>query len=241
MNQVMDFTRRRAGATMRVWRLTLGAAEQITPRMRRLHFTAPDLADMRWAAGQDLVLNLPEAPRRHYTIRSKDARSLAIDFVLHGHGAAAGWAEQAAPGERIEALGPRGRTRLAEGADWHLFVGDETCIPGIFAMLEALPAGARAHALLEVESADERQAVDTAAGLELAWIERGGPAQPNTLLLERLKRFRPPAGRGHAYIIGETSGVRAERHFLLEQGWPKERITAEGYWRPGRLGGHDHV
>ncbi len=196
---------------------------------------------MAWTPGQDLVLNLPTAPRRHYTIRALRDGVLDIDFVLHGHGPAAAWGRDAASGAEIEAVGPRGRTRLAAQADWHLFAGDETCIPAIFAMLEILPAGARAFALLEVGSPAEQQEVATASELGLEWVLRDGPARPNNLLLDRLRAFQPRAGQGHAYIIGETSGVRAQRHFLLEQGWPRERITAEGYWRPGREGGHDHV
>jgi NADPH-dependent ferric siderophore reductase len=231
----------RDARALRLWRLSVRETEAVTPRTRRLKFAAPDLADLAWKPGQNLVLNLPDAPRRHYTIRAIRDGLLSIDFVLHGHGAAANWAEGAKPGDRVEALGPRGRTRLAEDADWHLFVGDETCIPGIFAMIEALPKGARAFAVLEVETEDEQQNVATEADLTIDWVVRGGPARPNELLLHRLKTFQAPPGDGHAYVIGETSGVRAERHYLLEQGWPKERITAEGYWRPGRVGGHDHV
>ena len=50
-----------------------------------------------------------------------------------------------------------------------------------------------------------------------------------------------PKGRGHAIIIGETSNVRAQRQHLLAQGLGKDQIYAEGYWRPGRIGGHDHI
>ena len=229
------------GRTLRVWRLTLKEAVQITPHLKRLAFTAPDLAELDWRPGQDLVLNLPDAPRRHYTIRAISDGRLFIDFVLHGHGAAAAWAEAALPGDRIEALGPRGRTQLREGADWRLFVGDETAIPGISAMIEALPAGARATALLEVESEQERPPLSTPANVAVEWIVRGAPARPNALLLRALERFQALPGVGHAYLLGETSGVRSQRHHLLERGWPKEQITAEGYWRPGRIGGHDHV
>jgi NADPH-dependent ferric siderophore reductase len=226
---------------LKQWRLIVRDAEQVTPRVRRLRFTAPDLHDMTWVPGQDLVLNFPEAPRRHYTIRALCDDVLTMDFVLHGHGVAAQWAKGARPGDRLDAAGPRGRTRLSGAANWHLFVGDETCIPAIFAMIETLPNGARAWAFLEVESDAEKQSVTTAGELRVEWIVRNAPARPNTLLLNRLKSFQPPAGAGHAYVVGETSGVRAQRHWLLANGWSKERITSEGYWRPGRAGGHDHA
>ena len=242
MNQMIDLLRRGVGRPpLPAWRLTVRDSWPVTPLVQRIRFDAPELGDMMWTPGQDLVLNLPDAPRRHYTIRGLRHGSLDIDFVLHGHGPAANWARNARPGTEIEAMGPRGRTRLAEDAPWHLFVGDETCVPAIFAMAEALPTGAKAWAFLEIESPAERQDVGTAAELELEWVLRGGPARPSDLLLDRLKAFEAPGGDGHAYLIGETSGVRAQRHFLLEQGWARERITAEGYWRPGRVGGHDHV
>jgi NADPH-dependent ferric siderophore reductase len=31
------------------------------------------------------------------------------------------------------------------------------------------------------------------------------------------------------------------RRELIARGFPKQQISAEGYWRPGRVGGHDHV
>jgi NADPH-dependent ferric siderophore reductase len=50
-----------------------------------------------------------------------------------------------------------------------------------------------------------------------------------------------PHGRGHAILIGETSNVRKQRQNLISRGLTREQIASEGYWRPGRIGGHDHV
>ena len=60
-------------------------------------------------------------------------------------------------------------------------------------------------------------------------------------MFDAVEKFQFPQGNGHAYVIGETSNVRAVRHRLLERGLKREQISAEGYWRPGRIGGHDHV
>jgi NADPH-dependent ferric siderophore reductase len=186
-----------------------------------------------------------EFGRRHYTMRSFDkaAARLAIDFVLHGHGGPAeAWARAAKPGDRLDGRGPRGGTFVREGADWHLFVGDETCLPGIAAMLETLPKGTKAFAFIEVESAADQQAIETAADLTLTWLPRNGPAEPGSpALIAALAAFEFPDGVGQAYLIGETSTVRAQRQGLIARGFEKGRIAAEGYWRPGRLGGHDHI
>jgi NADPH-dependent ferric siderophore reductase len=238
---------------MRTWQLTVVDAFDVTPRMRRVPLVGEAMDDFAWKAGQDLVLNVPlkggsgaagETVRRHYTIRSYDAaeQRLEIDFVLHGEGPAARWAQTCELGDEIQAAGPRGRTVLREGVDWHLFVGDETCLPGIVAMLEALPAGARATAIIEVWDKDERQTPLSRADLQVEWFHRNGPAQPGSpLLIDRLNLFAPPPGSGAAYVIGETSTVRAVRQGLIAKGFPRDRIAAEGYWRPGRVGGHDHV
>jgi NADPH-dependent ferric siderophore reductase len=228
----------------RVWRMTVAAKQAVAPRMIRVEFAVPDVHELDWKRGQDLVLELPHAggiARRHYTIRAIDTakRTLTIDFVEHGSSPAGDWVRDAGEGSVIEASGPRGHTYLRE-ADWHLFAGDETCIPGIFAMLEGLPAGAAAHAFLEIADDGERQPVPS--GASVVWLPRNGtPPGPGRILYDAVEAFALPPGRGHAYVIGETSNVRAIRQRLIARGLAKEQTSAEGYWRPGRIGGHDHA
>jgi NADPH-dependent ferric siderophore reductase len=232
-----------------LWTLRVADTLDLTPHMRRIVFSLDGMGDFHHLPGQDLALMIPlgdgEMGRRHYTIRDYDAasRQLTIDFVLHGHGGPAErWALAATPGIALEARGPRGRTVIEPSADWHLFAGDETCLPGIFAMLESLPEPARAFAFIEVQEKADRQCLDACCDLDIEWIVRDGPALPASLgLIERLALFPPPPGRGQAYLIGETSTVRTLRQGLLARGLSKPQIRAEGYWRPGRLGGHDHI
>jgi NADPH-dependent ferric siderophore reductase len=226
----------------RAWPLTVVEASSLTPRLTRVRFSGADLDALEYKPGQDVVLEIPHEggiARRHYTIRRHEAGMLDIDFVLHGASPANAWVARAKPGDTLVAVGPRGHTYLRE-ADWHLFVGDETCIPAIFAMLETLPPEARGHAILEIAEDADRLALDTPATID--WVSRGGaPPGPGRLLADRVEAFRFPPGRGQAYVIGETSTVRSIRHRLLERGLAKDQIAAEGYWRPGRVGGHDHV
>ena len=42
-------------------------------------------------------------------------------------------------------------------------------------------------------------------------------------------------------IIGLFVFIWSLRQGLLARGFDKRQITAEGYWRPGRQGGHDHI
>jgi NADPH-dependent ferric siderophore reductase len=231
----------------REWRLGVVETAEVSPRLRTVSFTGDDLGELDWRPGQDLVLSLPqpggEPARRHYTIRDFNpaARRLDIDFVRHGDSPSARWLDAVRPGDVIDARGPRGRTQLAEGARHHWFFGDETAMPGIFAMAEALPAGARATALIEIDGPDDVQALSSAGDVEIEWLYRRRPAGPSDLLLMALAARAPDPRGAHAYVLGETSNVRSQRHHLLRLGFGREQITAEGYWRPGRVGGHDHV
>jgi NADPH-dependent ferric siderophore reductase len=185
-----------------------------------------------------------EIARRHYTIRSFDAATncLDVDLVLHGDSPATKWARSVKPGDTLELTGPRGRGVLDPEAEWHLLVGDESCIPAIFGIVEALPKTARAFAFIEAGDATDKQPLETKAALSLEWLLRNGAHPgPSRILPDRLEAFALPAGRGRAYIIGETSNARAMRQALIARGFPKAQISAEGYWRPGRVGGHDHV
>jgi NADPH-dependent ferric siderophore reductase len=230
----------------RVWPLTVIATTNIAPRMMRVSFSGADLDELKWARGQDVVLEIPTATgisRRHYTIRAHDAaaRTLAIDFVLHGEGASGPWLANLKTGDRVDAVGPRGHTYVRDAA-WHLFTGDETCIPGIFAMIESLPENTPVHAFIEIGDEADKLPLAAAADLRLHWISRNGAqAGPNDLVYNAVEQFVFPEGEGFAYVIGETSNVRKLRHRLLDRGFPRNRIAAEGYWRPGRVGGHDHV
>src|SRR5688500_10130962 len=114
---------------------------------------------------------------RTYTVRSWDeaARELTIDFVYHGdEGIAGPWAAAAKPGDELWFSGPGGAYRPDPEADRHLLVGDESALPAIGAAVEALPPGARARVIAEVEDASEEQRFGGAGEVELTWLHRTG-------------------------------------------------------------------
>jgi NADPH-dependent ferric siderophore reductase len=229
-------------------RMMVAGISSVTDRMRRVSLVSDDLEDFRWSPGQDMVLELPlttgEAARRHYTIRHYDEaeQRIDVDMVLHGDGASSQWLDRVRTGDKLIAVGPRGHTKLAGDVTRHLFIGDETCIPAIAAMAEHLHPSVRAQALIEVVDEADIQPLHSQADLTLAWLYRkAAPAGSTRLLLDAVQGLQIDRASTQAYVIGETSQVRAVRQHLIAAGLPKGRITAEGYWRPGRVGGHDHV
>ena len=233
---------------LRSWILRVVDGFDVEPNMRRVVMTADDIGEFAYEPGQAIVLMIPGPDggtgRRDYTIRGMDrpAGTISVDFVLHGDTPAPAWARQAKPGDTIEARGPRGGTILRPGADWHLMTGDETCIPAIAHILETIPAGAKAFVFIEVDGRDGEIELKTEADAVIRWVHRNGaPAGPSELMNRMVQDLALPPGNGHAYIIGETSNVRRQRHTLVARGLARDQISSEGYWRPGRIGGHDHV
>jgi NADPH-dependent ferric siderophore reductase len=201
----------------------------LAPRLRSITFTSPDLIGFTWKAGQDLMLEVPDAERtvrRRYTIRRSDpeAGTLDIEIVLHGTGPFARWAAVAAAGDRIEAVGPRGAVTVRAGAAHHLFVGDESAIPVTFAMLEALPAGVSATALLGAEAEPPALGTPTsAADVQLAWAPVGE-------LVDRLRSVPLPVGTA-AYVNGERTLVREATQLLTARGLAPDALASKAYWR----------
>ncbi|MFC4172484.1 siderophore-interacting protein [Microvirga sp. GCM10011540] len=233
---------------LRSWTFQVVAGFDVPPNMRRVVLTAEDIDEFAYEPGQAIVMMVPlpegGTGRRDYTIRNMDrsAGTISVDFVLHGDTPAPTWAKQAKPGDTIEVKGPRGGTTLRPDADWHLLTGDETCIPAIAHILETMPEGAKAFVYIEVGDRNGEVALKTQADATVTWVHRNGaPAGPSELMNEVVQSFPLPPGKGHAYIIGETSNVRRQRHTLIARGLTRDQISSEGYWRPGRIGGHDHV
>jgi NADPH-dependent ferric siderophore reductase len=209
--------------------------------MRRIQLAGPSLDAFEYFPGQDLALGVVRDDgsmvRRRYTIRRFDRgeRLIDLEFVMHGDGPGIRWAQGARPGMSVEAIGPRGKIGLVPDADWHLFAGDATAVPGAFAMMEALAAGVPARAYLEVDGPDERQQLG-ANDLNGSVTWRYGRdvwRQPPDGIVAALSAAGSPEG-GHAYLAGEVALVTALKEALLARGWAPDQVSAKAYWNRGR-------
>jgi NADPH-dependent ferric siderophore reductase len=224
-----------------VWQFAVVAVDTLTPSMRRVTLTADGLDTIEFNAGQDLMFTLPfdatSSVRRRYTIRAVDRAhsTIAVDIATHSGGPGARWITAARPGDRVDAVGPRGQVFVQPAADAHLFVGDDSFLPAAFAMAESLPSDAVARLVLEVDGPDDEQQLTTAATTTVDWIHRAGHAAGDTELLPAAVRALPeltPAA--HAYLGGELRAINAARAVLLECGFTTDRISSKPYWRSGR-------
>jgi len=179
-----------------------------------------------WPAGE------PRPTIRTYTVRRFDAAAgeLDVDFVLHeGHGPAAAWARDAQPGVWVGVSEPGGRYAVDPEAEFHLVIGDESALPAVTTVLDALPGGAPAFAYLEVADAAEEQALPGEA--TVSWVHRGSrPAgEP---LADAVRAAQLPDGRWQAWLAGESACVRdLRRHLLDDRKLDRRAVYATGYWR----------
>ena len=210
--------------------LQVTEALAITPTFRRVVLTAPGLEGLRFQAGQDLMLRIPQAGdrvvNRRYTIRDFDPTRAAvtIDVSLHGAGPGTDWIRAARIGDRIDGIGPRGKVTLQEDVDWHLFVADETGVPGGLAMIEALTPGSAATAVFEVDAAADEQQFRSPDGetVEVRWLHRDGRSQPGdpSLIVDGAGR-RGHARRHEACLRGGRGRSRPPRACRVARTGPR--------------------
>jgi NADPH-dependent ferric siderophore reductase len=225
-----------------LWSLIVVGVTSITDDYRRVTFTGPGLERLSFRPGQDLMMRIPEADQgttnRRYTIRAVDAPAgtVTVDMVVHGDGPGARWAAAAAPGDTLDAIGPRGKVVLDESADWHLFIGDETALPGMSIMAESLALGVRGLMVIELPRHVRGHDPLLTAGqdVSITWIERGhaDPGEPARLVAV-VEQLSLPGGRGHAYVAGEMKVVRGISVTLAARGLQRSAMDAKGYWRQG--------
>ncbi len=222
--------------------LEVVATAQLSPELVRVTFGGDGFAEFEDRAETDKYVKLKFTGAdgmpvtRTYTVRrvDHDARTLDIDFVVHGdEGLAGPWAASARPGDRLSLMGPGGGYRPDPAADWHLFLGDLSALPAIAAALEALPPDAVGHALLEVDSDDAILALDAPAGVEVEWIVPAAP-EPDTLATV-LAQVEWRDGTVQVFAHGEREAMKALRRALFdERGLERGQVSLSGYWARGR-------
>jgi NADPH-dependent ferric siderophore reductase len=173
----------------------------------------------------------------YYTVRKHrpNVGEIDIDFVLHGDsGHASGWATRARVGDPVALWGPRSTFGPPDDTQWMLLVADETGLPAVAGILEALPASAMARVFIEVDNELERQPLVSAANFQVTWLYRNG-AEPGTSaekLVEAVREMRWPAGNGYAWGGGESRSVTMVRRYVRHvREMPRERVSIIPYWR----------
>lgn len=239
--------------------------ERLTPRLVGVTFTGPDLEGLAVelpAASVRLLLPSPGARElvmpewngnefllpdglrptiRTFTPRRVDPEALELDLeiVVHGGGAASDWAEAAEAGQPAAISGPGRGYAVEPNAPAFLLAGDETAIPAICQLLEALPAGTPVQVYIEMVHPDARLSPPHHPGADVEWLDLQPGAAPGDALLEAVRNAHlVPDTR--VWAAGEAAGVqRIRRHLFEDRGWPRTHASVRGYWKHGRSGDGD--
>jgi len=171
-----------------------------------------------------------------YTIRAVRSQhagvEIDVDFVIHDHGRASEWAQRAEPGQTIAMREPYGIYEAPTNADWQLFVCDATGLPALGRLLEGLPAGTEARAIVEIPDASHGQRFETQAALKLVYLHRSGNGIAPSCLEAAVRGVAVPEGRTpYVWVAAETKAVRPIRKYLRhELGWHASSYSVTGYW-----------
>jgi NADPH-dependent ferric siderophore reductase len=185
-----------------------------------------------------------DAPRptvRTYTPRRYDAagKTLEIQFLLHGEGPASAWAERAKPGDKLAVAGPGGRFSLEPVADHWWLAADESAIPAVGTLLDALPESATVEAHIEVDGPGDEIDFAGNAKAGITWRRRDPGAFGAELIAAAREADIPDGAR--IWVACEAGAMRdIRRYFTRERGIPVGQLVTRGYWRAGEQNHPDH-
>jgi NADPH-dependent ferric siderophore reductase len=192
----------------------------------------------------DGVVYADEGPRpvvRTYTPRRYDpaAGTLEIQFLLHGDGPASEWAARAKPGDKLAVAGPGGRFSLEPAVDHWWLAADESAIPAVATLLEALPESSAADVHIEVDGPDDEIELRGPSKSVVTWHYREPGAYGQALAAAARAADIPDGAR--IWVACESAAMRdIRRYFSRERGIPVGQLVTRGYWRTGEQNYPDH-
>lgn len=197
-----------------------------------------DLVMPAWKGNEFL---LPDGSRpiiRTFTPRRVDvvALQLDVDVVVHEGGVASQWAVAASAGDPAAVSGPGRGYTVDVGAPSFLVAGDETAIPAVGQVLDALPAQAPVRVLVELAHPDARIDLPAHPHAAVEWLDRPRASAPGAALIAAIREADVESGC-RVWAAGEAAAMQAiRRHLLDDRSLARSQMTVRGYWKHGRAG-----
>jgi NADPH-dependent ferric siderophore reductase len=210
----------------------------------RLLLPSPGSTDLVMPAWNGNEFLLPDGRRpalRTFTPLRLDTAGLTLDLeiVLHDGGAASAWAEATKEGGEAAISGPGRGYPIDPDAAGFLLAGDESALPAIGQLLEALPAHKPVQVRIEVAQTDARLELPERPDTRVEWYDRPDGAPPGDTLVAAVAGADLPAG-SRVWAAGEAAAMqRIRRHLLDDRGLPRSETWIRGYWKHGRAGDTD--
>lgn len=246
-------------------RLAVRRLEHLTPRMMRVTLAGPELEGFDIGgpgASVRLLIPSPGAPGlimpvwngnefllpdghrpiiRTFTPRHlrPAARELDLDIVIHAGGDVSAWVETAAPGDPAAISGPGRGYSIDPDAPAFLLAGDESAIPAISQLLEALPVDTSVRVHIEVAHPEARLTLPDHPRTTVEWHDLPSGAAPGDAVVPAVQDTNLYPGT-LVWAAGEAAAMQRIRRYLFEDlGMPRALATVRGYWKHGRRSGSD--
>lgn len=232
----------------------------ISPHLRRITFESPALHNYPpQCGGAHLKVFLPLAGQtqpelpvpgekgpvwpaanvrpivRTYSVRAirPELCEIDIEFAIHDHhGPAVNFARNARPGDWLGITNPGGPETLLPAATYRYLVGDPSSLPAIAALLESLPADAKGHAIIRVNTPQDVLDLIKPAGVELSWVIGG--TEKTQEVITQFCALNLSMEESAFWIAGEDSlVVQLRRYLRREKGGDRQQLYAIPYWREG--------
>ncbi|NOH95686.1 siderophore-interacting protein [Vibrio sp. 99-70-13A1] len=243
--------------------LSVTSSTTITPNMQRITLHGEGLSSFpaECAGGYIKLLFTPSGSTdltklndgdrptmRTYTIRqfNLEEKTIEVDFVRHNTvdlqcGFAARWAMNTQAGDSISVAGPGLIQGLNQDADWFFLVADMTALPALTAKLKQLPENAIGHAVVLINSEDDKQKLDAPVGVNIDWIIEGkansslaAPSLSAPSLADKVRQKEWLDGQVSVWSACEFESMRELRqYFRNEKEVAKENIYISSYWKRG--------
>lgn len=233
--------------------LTVTQTSTITPNMQRITLSGEGLSKYPTECAGGYIkllfsplgttdlsqLNEGERPTmRTYTIRQYNPveQFIEVDFVRHitkdlQCGFAARWAMSAKVGDTISVAGPGLIQGLNLESDWFFLVADMTSLPALSAKVKSLPEHATGHAVVQINSAADKQALEAPEGIKITWLIED---ETEETLSQTVRSIEWLDGQASVWTACEFESMRELRqYFRNEKEVAKENIYISSYWKRG--------
>jgi NADPH-dependent ferric siderophore reductase len=246
-------------------RVSVAAVTPLTPRLVRLTLAGPELegftvdqpaasvrlllpppghGDVVLPAWQGNLFLYDDGSRP--TIRTltplrvdPSAGQLDVEIVIHDGGPASAWALAARPGDPAAISGPARGYPVDPGASVFLLAGDESAIPAIGQLLEALPADRPVRIWIEVAEPSARLQLPEHPDARVEWLDLPPGAAPGEALVPAFTAAELAAG-ARVWAAGEAAAMQRIRRYLFEERqMTRSETWIRGYWKHGRAGDAD--
>ncbi len=189
-----------------------------------------------WNGNEFLLADGTRPIIRTFTPRFFDADrlELALDVVIHDGGAVSAWIDRAHPGDPAAVSGPGRGYAIDDDAPQFLLAGDETAIPAICQLLEALPESVPVEVIVEITNPAATLDLHEGDNVNARWVELPAGAPAGDALVGGVGAVELVSG-AKVWAAGEAAAMhRIRRHCFEERGLARSDVTVRGYWKAGR-------